>query len=217
MERKNCESSDDEDCCPRCDLPGHDVKDCPQPLGLTTIQIKKPAMLICTFCKKEGHESDKCLMAQLRQSKEDAQLRQTADSCHRCGEKGHFYAKCPRRDEAISVDLRDEKVRCFQCGQLGHERAHCVKKQVDVRVSKKQREAVVSSDKAAKEKLPAYEDMRIKKANPHQNVECKFCKKMGHYANHCLERAARDKERMVGAKRGFDGGAGDGSKRFRSE
>ena len=43
--------------------------------------------------------------------------------------------------------------------------------------------------------LPRYEELMIRRDDPHKDVECFFCGKKGHYASHCVLRAEKDAER----------------------
>ena len=37
-------------------------------------------------------------------------------SCHRCGQRGHKFAQCPRRLQGV---------KCYQCGEMGHYKNDC--------------------------------------------------------------------------------------------
>ena len=121
-----------------------------------------------------------------------------AESCFKCGMVGHWFKDCPERDTAVSHELTGEKIRCYNCGKLGHERQHCIKKLGrKAMVSREDRMQTEKKIQDETKDLPRYEEMLIRRDDPHKDVECFFCNKKGHYASHCVLRAEKDAERAA--------------------
>lgn len=99
--------------CHRCKLPGHSVKNCPEP---------DPA-IVCRNCGGRGHKAKDC--GEPRQPR-----------CKMCGEIGHTKRDCPKTQcrncdklghvkDDCKEPLNMTKVKCLLCTDMGHFKKDC--------------------------------------------------------------------------------------------
>jgi len=94
--------------CSKCGMTGHYAKECLQQSGTAQTTEEKELQQrrqtwLCNRCKVQGHLSYECLQT-------------NKDTCHCCGQSGHFSSKCPDKD------------KCHFCGLKGHVESKCPKK-----------------------------------------------------------------------------------------
>ena len=78
--KKKVQEEAKEELCPRCEIEGHQIEDCPVPSTLFSALApsKITKILICDNCGKTGHSDDKCLKKARETVKLDSNLRKDA-------------------------------------------------------------------------------------------------------------------------------------------